>query len=369
MRQIAKLILACSFLLISTPLIAQEATSEAEGWQVVERCLAELPIPPIPQSEWDFEDMIFTRDQVGIHALRTDVPTPYIIAFGNSDTSFVRSGSFSPDGRWFAYPIGHSFQEVTSTWYSVAEHIQVVSTETSREHFQAGDVYYAIANVELPQVLWLDNHRIYYPPYTSSGEAIFDISTGEAFVWNEQVLLTNVDTFPAPDLSRTVSDTDLTFAPGLYDFMADTFVQSYSDAYKPLRWLPDSSGFIMLRRDNAEDYAFTDSQMILFDRDGNQTEVISTLGRFSSTSFSPNGTELAFIARNRLFLADMETHIVNDLCLELPVEAEVELVWSPNSNYLAFTHDGYPILLNTETLEMQILRYETGEIIGWYPLN
>lgn len=171
MPQIAKLLIACSLLLISAPLIAKGTTLEPEGWEVVERCLGELP-NAIPQSEWDFEGVIFTRDTVGIHAIRTDSPTPYVIAFGNSDTAFVRSGSFSPDGRWFAYPVGYSFQEITYSWYQVPSHIQVVSTSPIKEQMQVGDLFYAIANVPAPQVLWLDNQRIYYPPYTTADEAI-----------------------------------------------------------------------------------------------------------------------------------------------------------------------------------------------------
>jgi hypothetical protein len=66
----------------------------------------------------------------------------------------------------------------------------------------------------------------------------------------------------------------------------------------------------------------------------------------------------------------MVNHTVGNLCLEIPPRSFFpQMAWSPDSTYLAFTYNSYPILLNTETLEMQILQYQTGQIIGWYPLE
>ena len=67
----------------------------------------------------------------------------------------------------------------------------------------------------------------------------------------------------------------------------------------------------------------------------------------------------------------MENKQIYDTCLTItPTNfyPRMSLAWSPDSQSIVFLYDGYPIILNTETLEMQILRYETGEIIGWYPL-
>jgi hypothetical protein len=70
-----------------------------------------------------------------------------------------------------------------------------------------------------------------------------------------------------------------------------------------------------------------------------------------------------------LYIADMQSNMVNNLCFEMSLTGfSPQMAWSPDSAYLAFTYDSYPIILNTETLEMQILQYQTGEIIGWYPL-
>ena len=41
--------------------------------------------------------------------------------------------------------------------------------------------------------------------------------------------------------------------------------------------------------------------------------------------------------------------------------------WSPDNTTLAFTVDGFPVLLTVETLETTVLRYETGDIIAWLP--
>ena len=64
----------------------------------------------------------------------------------------------------------------------------------------------------------------------------------------------------------------------------------------------------------------------------------------------------------------MQRRVITDLCISIISAWKPTLAWSPDNVHLAFAYDGYPIILNTATLEMQILRYETGTILGWYAL-
>src|SRR5262245_3787103 len=100
-------ILACALLLLPTvsAVAVQEVSGDIQGWEVVERCVGELPYPTIPQDQWTFEGVIFSINNDGIRAIRTDVDTSYFVAL-DSDYSFAFDGGFSPDGRWFVLPRG-----------------------------------------------------------------------------------------------------------------------------------------------------------------------------------------------------------------------------------------------------------------------
>jgi hypothetical protein len=71
-----------------------------------------------------------------------------------------------------------------------------------------------------------------------------------------------------------------------------------------------------------------------------------------------------------IHVADLETEQVYDLCLERKLRmwsTMYSFAWSPDSSTIAFTYDGYPILLNIETMEHIVLRYRTREIVAWLP--
>jgi hypothetical protein len=174
----------------------------------------------------------------------------------------------------------------------------------------------------------------------------------------------------SPDFSRALHFDLYSDAPyHVYDVENDVLGIGFAQLIRPFEWIPDSSGFVAGVPLEVEMRNSTVANLILFDRDGNQLDVIFPMSYFRDYTFSADGHNLAFIADDHLYIADMTNRIVNNMCFEItPFAFFRQMAWSPDSTYLAFTHDGYPILLNTETLEMQVLDYQTGQIIGWYPL-
>lgn len=350
---------------------AQDVPSE--GWPIEQRCLGDLPYPTIPQSRWSFEGVIFSQNSEGIRAIRTDVNRSYFVALEGGD-SWPSAGAFSPDGRWFAYPIGHTSYSVNAIGdnaYGV-EAIQVVSTDPARTSYVVEWMYFARGSepgYALPPLQWLDNEQFIYEGERESGGGVINAITGEIQPWEKKSLLHNLFLF-SPDFTRAFH----------WDYYSDQLIRLYSvendTLFPPLEserfgfqgfvvWLPDSSGFVgqIIRNDAQADT--TSGMLTLFDRDGNVAETIFS-GFVRQDAISPDGNRLAFTANNQLFVADMENHVIYDLCFTMLGE---KLAWSPDNIHLVFTYDGYPIILDTETLEMQILRYETGEILGWYPLD
>lgn len=153
----------------------------------------------------------------------------------------------------------------------------------------------------------------------------------------------------------------------------------WNDTYSPSRaalapqpvWL--SSLVVAVRKsddetwyalDRAEGTTFTptdapDDSLTTPDR-----PAVSHDGRYSAyTTVGGSGT-------TTLHYADHEAKQVYDLCIDMPQavsSAGPMMSWSPDNTTLAFTVDGFPVLLTVETLETTVLRYETGDIIAWLP--
>jgi Tol biopolymer transport system component len=185
--------------------------------------------------------------------------------------------------------------------------------------------------------------------------------------WEREIPLSELSFF-SPDFSRAVfhhGEKD----SGLYDIENDTILATFGPTDRFLAWLPDTSGFVMEVPSDAEGGSSASSQLDILDRDGKYLETISSSGSFGYAVLSPDGHQLAFTTDLRLFVADLLEKQVRDYCLdELDIHLWFTNVvrWSPDGNVLAFNYDGYPVLLNTDTLEMEILQYRTGHILGWF---
>jgi WD40 repeat protein len=312
---------------MSGHLFAQEET-EPQGWEVIERCVGELPYPTVPRGRWDFEGVIITGNRDGIRAIRTDFDTSYFIALA-SDNSFVFAGQFSPDGRWFAYPTGTS-QYMSMLWdlYRVNQ-LRVVSTDPRAIRYDIPWVHTGSSN-GLHKVQWINNDTFTYLGRPQEADEVSD-------VWMINPFIDEIS--PAPSVEA--EDADLA-VPGY--LFRDLHVHVNREV-----------GF-----EGSADGLF------LVDAEGSQNLVINVRATFLSPAVSPNEHYAIFPVDGRFHLIDINQQVVFDLCLSSQYQ---DVAWSPDSQYIAFTYDAYPILLNIETLEMQILRYETGYIIAWFAFD
>ena len=169
----ALLSLLAALLFVVSPLAAQE-TPEATDWTTEQRCIT---APSQPPEGWTYDGVIFTFiPGDGVHARRADMDTPYYIAF-DSDSEFGHAGLFSPDGRWFAVPAGHSaWTDMTILKYQVTDEYRVFNTTPEHTTYRI-----PLYNPSAQPVTWLDANRFLIGGYTGSRlqrdytEYIFDV--------------------------------------------------------------------------------------------------------------------------------------------------------------------------------------------------
>jgi uncharacterized protein YraI len=107
------------------------------------------------------------------------------------------------------------------------------------------------------------------------------------------------------------------------------------------------------------------------DRDGTIIGDYQIMIRITDTSFASDGNRFAFIHDNTLYLGDLAAQTVYNLCLQADDYMGYrnmfgKVVWAPDGQSLAFLLDGYPILLNSDTLEMTVLQYRVRGLLGWH---
>jgi hypothetical protein len=365
-KQISLLFLFVFLCVLKTGQAAHDSTKQ--DWEVTQRCLGDLPYPTIPQSKWDFSGVIFTENSHGVHALRTDVEQPYFVAM-DSGSSFALDGAFSPDGRWFAYPKGVTqYNNLTSNFVSVDE-IEVVSTDSRHTIYTIPWRTFTYSGVTrgLKPIVWLDNEHFLAEGELGNGGGFVNPFTGETQAWDKNLDLDKLYDF-SPDFTRAFQwDHHVDLITRLADLSQDRVISpmgSSESGFQFLAWLPDSSSFIA-NTTHSDSQSNPVSSLELFDHDGNPQAEIFLDGVYN-VSISQDSNKVAFLVNNQLFVADMKAQTVTDLCFTM---RGLRSAWSPDNVNLAFTYDGYPIILNSDTLEMQILRYQTGEIMGWYPLD
>ena len=133
-------------------------------------------------------------------------------------------------------------------------------------------------------------------------------------------------------------------------------------------WRFDSTSYFAVIR--FEDVA-AEFQLVSFSREGVPLDVpFSSVDVPGNLSISPQDDLMAFTAGNRLFIADLVNRQIRDLCFTFGDGIRPSpIVWSPDGRQLAFTYDSYPVLLSLDTLEMVVLDYPTGRLLGWYPVE
>ena len=337
-------------------------TAAQDNWVVEERCMSSLTYPIIRQGNWDFPGIIISSVYPdGIHAIRADQNLEYYLAL-ESDVSFPAAGNISPDGQYFAYPIGTTTYHVNTLGDDIlsVDYVRVVPTDGNTDEsyqFEAYDFTYSGGgrSLNLESVQWFGPDIVSYESGRTEGIQ-FNLQSDPIPEWLQSAQLTSLELI-SPDGTRAFTEDTL------YDVENDTSL-TYPTP-RTIAWLPDSTAFVTA----------TEPTIEIVDRDGNVIETIEQPDTIH-IAVAPDGNSFAFWNNQQeLFLADIAQRTVHDLCFEgnlgavnITTYIYPNLAWSPDSQSLAFSYDNYLVILDTETLENKVIDHESGQVMAWAPL-
>lgn len=378
-------------ILISVNLVFAQRDSTAL-WPVDELCVTS---PTTPPDGWTYSGTLLMSGYAGIHAMQSDWETPRVVASyyseSNGDEPII-GGQLSPDGKWFAVPIGETFTEVSSNIYNFAHGVRIYSMSddtiiTSDFSNYSGDYVYSPGAWSYLPVEWADNQSfilggmLFYPFENHIEDAPFN---SDGLILDRGYL--SLD-YLSPDHKRAIrkySIGDGTTRMVLYepDNPAAPFVEM--ENVSNVVWKRDSSGLI------AQETAKNSrrSGLSLFNRDGARVERLIDLregrldfwrdyaGRHES-QWSPDNSQFAFSFYkypdpSLLYLLDLEKKQVINTCLN-PVSTPV---WSPDGKqiaYLAAARENLNVvILDIERWQAYIVARHSGvfgalrpDMIGW----
>jgi hypothetical protein len=374
--------LLCLLVALS-PASAQE--TESSGWPVEERCVGE---PTEPPDGWTFPGAILMTGHYGIHAVSADVETPYVAVFlGRRD---VPGGALSPDGLWYASPIGSAGNDIfyTGTYSVSVDAVRLYSTHSEEAHtIEIPGVVFVNEN---GQIQWHDNEHFVYP--TNDETLLIHSITGEYSSLEGladffKTYHGSMNITVSPDWTRAVyqSGGRLEARWQLLDFEDASFLRELALAQdSPVGWQADSSGFAAELRDK-QDRENPQTSVAILDTSGEVEQTIFLLPnnahlrnsfdlRVHNIRWSPNGRYLAFITTTlnyptviSLYIADMQERRVLNTC----IETSDGLAWSPDGTKLAmmdfydFKRHRPVMVLDLESWALYTVAYHDGSIIGW----
>ncbi len=325
---------------------------------------------------------------------------------------------FSPDGQRVAYaPIT---QPNYINWERVSENIQYFETPTlvlvsasgeSMEYvLETGDLEFGqgfniwTSNlleriVRYPRSNWINNQVIQIrllfrdlnDPYGFEGFSAPVLFDTEIKGWTTDPFERLGDRYPngqigfSPDMERVLYDRKIGNRPYevvLWDLEKRTEIWSdvdfdyYNDSY--LRWAPDSTFVVVSPISISSD----STNILVISHDGEETfnlgdvlkESISKRTFITDIQWSPDSNKIAMLMRddNRfIYLFDIQQGLVIERC-QIPGNSEgsSNIIWSPDSNYMALTDlEWYlapnPVLL-FDVMTGKFFEFMTeGFIYGW----
>jgi hypothetical protein len=348
-----------------------------EGWEVVEHCLKTNS-----DLELSFEGVIFTRDSEGVHAFKADSNTPYFIAFSGDDQA-LEVGAFSPDGHWFAVPVGKDYyarSSNTQTDYVITE-IRVYSTDplkgvVAQIPWQSES---RIPVLRFKPIQWLDNERFLY------FEASLFPGLGNPDKWFIVNALTGMKTlselpfseyaFVSPDETvgfQLIKDSlRLTEEWRLFNLttheVTAIFATEEFDFFNPITWIAEQKAFIGHTGGYTsydEGYELISNRLSLFDDTGRFIEPIITSKEyiFAGYPLSNDQRYLPISVGHRLYLVDLQNQDVKDICIDRP---NVPMVWSPNTHQFVFANENNLQIADLATSLVYKIDYAIGNPIAW----
>lgn len=362
LANILRIILVCVCVVVGLayPIHAQE------GWIRQTACIGDLQQPRLAKNNWSFDGVIVTSTfNKGIIGVRGDIQTDYIIAL-ESDATYTIPGVVSPDGQYFAYPIGEPTYNINTIGDELfgVDFVRIVRTDGQIQEtyrFEAFEYSYKGVLYDLPSPRWIGTEKIYYPDLNEV--KLVDFKSGEMMEWTAPRYLRLI----SPDGTRAFYDVkygDPTTRV-LYDITNNTEITD-NMMYGEVVWFLDSSSVLA-----------TDTEtLVMINREG---EVLDTILAEPVRNIAIAPDKHAFAFRDddfRLHIADFSTRTIYDLCIQSPeIDRNYQwlgypnLGWSPDSRYIAWMQDHDLVIFDTVTFQNQVLDFQSDYVIGWYPLE
>jgi hypothetical protein len=380
--------LVVAFILtIAVSSIAVSADDDStQAWPVEVNC---IPDPVLPPDEWSYPGTILMSGYAGIHGIQLDWETPHIVAFFRKDADRdypLYGGQLSPDGNWYAAPIGEHWAEISFNNYWDVRKVRLYSMSGVSEEitFDLADYrdlyqYFPTAWSYLP-IEWGNSERLIIgelsiKPFMGAVEKLpFDLSA-----------ITYTERFVSPDLTRSFGSIRFGHdSPmgGLVSLDVGLLEDSELANVVGLSWRRDSAGFMAAVK--------SDSQLVMYDRDGNRLESVFSLGEEvdifhrgasgrNDLNWSPDDKQFAFTYRpqypesRHLYIVNLDRKTVTDTCLQPMTQP----VWSPDGKMLAYLANAREnlkiIVVDLETWNSYDIGRQSGrygwtnspEMVGW----
>lgn len=346
--------------------------AQEDGWPIEERCAAQSETSP---TQWKYDGTILMSGWAGLHGISSKHDTPYIVRFGLFDGRV--NPIFSPNGLWVAqervYITCHQCMRLEYVPYEiiVTSLTEPLIKYTIPIEEKWKDVLYDFRDIPF---LWYDNEHVIF--FNTVINPFLGTITHPDY-------LTLPSGWFSPDKTRNVSKparyslggTLLTSLNGEHLFKRYRDFSEFSNVF----WLPDSSHFIAktgAARSSANQI-YWDSQLFLFDRDGNLIDLIfetTAKNQFAQPSswhsLTINGRYFLFhgyrINRQTpvLYVADLIEKRIYDTCFEYPIESGFV---SPKVHQFAFVEvdDNSVKIFDLDTWAIYPVGYHQGNILFW----
>lgn len=342
-------------LLITFTLVQVSADDDPlTPWPIEEHCINE---PIQPPKDWSYSGTLLMTGYAGIHAVQSDWETPRIEAFFSTDALGypLEGGQLSPDGQWYAVPIGTVTTSRSLNRYWQTEALRVYSlVDDGVRDFVISDFADELDYSNFFEVNWV-HHNIQWV----DNETVI-IGGLQIYPFEAEVALAPFDAIYnyyelfgiSPDGQRAFGW--LRDGSGQGVFNPYNWEEKFSslELVDGVAWQHSSNGFIAEHR--IDTYKTSADYLSLYNRDGEFIETLfqpAELSRLniqrpvsgrSELGWSNDDAYFAFVYRSsyqepsKLLLLDFENQVVVDTCIA-PVS---QPVWSPDGRQLAILLDG-----------------------------